>query len=187
MIEPAFFATSKEFRKWLERNASEHTELLVGFYKVDSGKQSMSWPESVDEALCYGWIDGVRKRIDDNSYQIRFTPRKPTSIWSSVNIAKFHQLQTAGRVQPAGAAAFLHRTEAKSAIYAYEQESTASLSQDEEREFKKNRAAWKFLEGAPPSYRQVVLHWVVRAKKPETRAARLAKLFEACAAGKRLR
>lgn len=187
MIEPAFFATSKEFRKWLERNASERTELLVGFYKVGSGKQSMSWPESVDEALCYGWIDGVRKRIDDNSYQIRFTPRKPTSIWSSVNIAKFHQLQTAGRVQPAGAAAFLHRTEAKSAIYAYEQESTASLSQDEEREFKKNSAAWKCLEDAPPSYRQVVLHWVVRAKKPETRAARLAKLFEACAAGKRLR
>lgn len=187
MADPAFFATSTEFRKWLERNASERTELVVGFYKVNSGKPSMSWPESVDEALSHGWIDGVRKRIDENSYQIRFTPRKTTSIWSAVNIAKFHQLQTEGRVQPAGVTAFSHRTEAKSEIYAYEQKSTASLSQQEEREFKKNSKAWTFLEDAPPSYRQVVLHWVVRAKKPETRVARLAKLFEACAAGKRLR
>jgi len=187
MVEPLFFATSTAFRKWLKRNASSETELVIGFYKVDSGKQSMSWSESVDEALCYGWIDGVRKRIDDSCYQIRFTPRKTTSIWSSVNIAKFHQLQAAGRVQPAGIAAFLHRTEAKSAIYAYEQEPTASLSQEEEREFRKNSAAWKFLEGAPPSYRQVVLHWVVRAKKSETRVVRLAKLLEACATGKRLR
>lgn len=187
MVEPLFFATSTEFQNWLERNAASQTELLVGFRKVGSGKPSMSWSESVDEALCYGWIDGVRKRIDDSCHQIRFTPRKTTSIWISVNIAKFLQLQAAGRVRQAGATAFLHRSEAKSAIYAYEQESTASLSKEEEQAFMKNTDAWAFLNATPQSYRRVVLHWVVSAKKPETRMARLAKLFVACAAGKRLR
>ena len=133
------------------------------------------------------WIDGVRKRIDEHAYQIRFTPRKPTSIWSAINIAKFHKLDAEARMQPAGATAFAHRTAAKSVIYAYEQAGMSSLSPEEVREFKQHEAAWRFLEATPPSYRKVVLHWIVRAKKPETRAARLAKLFAACASGDRLR
>ena len=187
MTAPQFFATAAQFRQWLTRHAATSVELIVGFHKVGSGRPSMSWSESVDEALCFGWIDGVRKRIDEQAYQIRFTPRKPTSIWSAINIAKFHRLQAEARMQPAGAKTFAHRSEAKSVIYAYEQAETASLSPDEVRAFKEHKAAWRFLEGTPPSYRKVVLHWVVQAKKPETRAARLAKLFEVCAAGERLR
>ncbi len=147
----------------------------------------MTWPESVDEALCVGWIDGVRKRIDEHAYQIRFTPRKPTSIWSAINIAKIHHLAAEGRLGPAGAKAFAHRSEAKSVVYAYEQDAMASLSPEEATAFRKHEAAWSFLEATPAGYRRVVLHWVVAAKKPATRAARLAKLFGACAEGKRLR
>ncbi len=187
MTAPKFFATPEQFRQWLAANAATSAELIVGFHKVGSGRPSMGWSEAVDEVLCVGWIDGVRKQIDAQAYQIRFTPRKPTSIWSAVNIAKFRRLQAEARVQPAGARAFAHRTDAKSGVYAYEQEETASLSNDEVRKFKQHPTAWRFLEATPPSYRKVVLHWVVRAKKPDTRAARLAKLFEACAAGERLR
>jgi uncharacterized protein YdeI (YjbR/CyaY-like superfamily) len=184
---PRFFATSAAFRAWLQANAATASELLVGFHKVDSGRPSMSWPESVDEALCVGWIDGVRKRIDDDSYQIRFTPRKPTSIWSAVNIAKFQKLVAEGRMTPAGAKAFSHRSEKKSAVYAFEQAATAELSAQEVGAFKRDRAAWTFFEATPPSYRKVILHWITTAKKPETRASRLAKLVQACAAGERLR
>ena len=187
MTDPRFFATPAQFQRWLAANAATSAELIVGFHKVGSGRPSMGWSEAVDEALCVGWIDGVRKRIDAHGYQIRFTLRKPTSIWSAVNIAKFHRLQAEARIQPAGAMAFAHRTDAKSGVYAYEQEEAASLSDEEVREFKQHPTAWRFLETTPPSYRKVVLHWVVRAKKPETRVARLAKLFEACAAGERLR
>jgi uncharacterized protein YdeI (YjbR/CyaY-like superfamily) len=186
MADPRFFATAADFRGWLEGSASTSSELVVGFHKVASDRPSMRWSESVDEALCFGWIDGVRKRIDEHSYQIRFTPRKPSSNWSAVNIAKFHRLQAEGRITPAGAKAFALRTEEKSVVYAYEQEEIASLAPDEMREFKSHKAAWRFFEGTPPSYRKVVLHWVVAAKKPETRAVRLAKLVEACTAGKRL-
>ena len=187
MTGSQFFATPTQFRQWLAAHASDSVELIVGFHKVGSGRPSMVWSEAVDEALCVGWIDGVRKRIDEYAYQIRFTPRKPTSIWSAVNIAKFQRLQAEARVQPAGAKAFAHRTDAKSVVYAYEQAETSSLTDGEVREFKKHPTAWRFLEATPPSYRKVVLHWVVRAKKPATRSARLAKLFGACAAGKRLR
>ena len=187
MAASQFFATPTHFRRWLAANASTSVELIVGFHTVGTGRPSMGWSEAVDEALCVGWIDGVRKRIDAHAYQIRFTPRKPTSIWSAINIAKFHRLQAEGRIQPAGAEAFAHRTDAKSVVYAYEQAEPSSLSNEEVREFKKHPTAWRFLEATPPGYRKVVLHWVVRAKKPATRAARLAKLFEACAAGGRLR
>lgn len=187
MTKPKFFATAADFRHWLQHHAAANTELLVGFHKVGTGRRSMSWSESVDEALCFGWIDGVRKRIDEHAYQIRFTPRKPGSIWSAVNIAKVHQLQAAGRMTPAGAKAFGHRTDKKSAIYAYEQEEAASLSPAEVREFKKNKTAWAFFEGTPPSYRKVVIHWIVQSKRSETRVSRFAKLVEACAAGNRLR
>ena len=147
----------------------------------------MGWPESVDEALCVGWIDGVRKRIDDQAYQIRFTPRRPGSIWSAINIAKVVKLQAQGRMTPAGEQAFAQRTEARSMVYAYEQDQAAELFPAELRTFKLNKLAWRFFEGTPPGYKNVMLHWVNSAMKPETRAARLGKLLESSAAGQRLR
>lgn len=187
MASPRFFQTAAAFRAWLEANASTANELLVGYHKVATGRASMTWPESVDEALCFGWIDGVRKRIDDDTYSIRFSPRKPTSIWSAVNIGKFEQLRAQGRMTPAGEKAFANRTEAKSVVYAYEQASTAELSPDETRTFQRNKVAWRFFEGTPPSYKKVILHWVTTARRAETRAARLSRLVEACAEGRRLR
>jgi uncharacterized protein YdeI (YjbR/CyaY-like superfamily) len=185
--EPRFFATAADFRRWLSKHAATRSELIAGFHKVGSGRRSMTWPESVDEALCFGWIDGVRKRIDDNAYQIRFTPRKPESIWSAVNIAKFAALTEQGKVTEAGAAAYARRTQEKSKVYAYEQAEDAELSVHEIAELKRSGSAWQFLQETPPSYRRVVLYWVVRAKKPQTRAARFHKLLQACAAGERLR
>lgn len=187
MAAPRFFASAAAFRTWLEKHASTASELLVGFHKVDSGRASMTWSESVDEALCVGWIDGVRKRIDDHSYCIRFTPRKPTSIWSAINIAKVEKLRAQGRMTDRGERAFAHRSEAKSVVYAYEQVSSATLSAEEVRTFKQREGAWTYFEATPPSYRKVILHWITTAKRAETRASRLAKLIDACAAGQRLR
>ena len=187
MITPTFFPNAKAFRQWFEANSGGATDLLVGFHKVGTGRPGMSWSESVDEALCFGWIDGVRKRVDEAAYTIRFTPRKPTSIWSAINIAKVAQLQAEGRMTPAGAQAFARRTEARSMVYSHEQEETAELSPAELRAFKRNKVAWSFFDSTPPGYRKVVLHWICSAKKPETRAARLTKLLEASAAGQRLR
>ena len=180
MAKPTFFATAEAFRAWLETNGHREAELLVGYWKVDSGRPSMTWPESVDEALCFGWIDGVRKRIDDDAYQIRFTPRRPGSIWSAVNIARVEVLTAAGRMQPAGLAAFAARIEHKSAVYAYEQRDHPELTAEETRAFRKQRVAWKYFEACPPSYRKPILYWIVSAKKPETRQRRLAQLIEAC-------
>lgn len=184
---PRFFESALDFRAWLESHASIAGELLVGYHKVGTGRPSMSWSESVDEALCFGWIDGVRKRIDDDTYSIRFTPRKETSIWSAINIAKFDQLRAQGRMTPAGERAFANRTEARSAVYAYEQPATAELSPSELKTFRRSKQAWEFFEATPPSYKKVILHWVTTARRVETRAARLARLVEACAAGQRLR
>jgi len=138
MTAPTFFATANAFRRRLEANAGNATELLVGFNKVGSGKPSLSWPESVDEALCFGWIDGVRKRIDDDAYSIRFSPRKPTSIWSAINIAKVARLQAEGRMAPAGTRAFALRSEARSKVYAYERDADAELSPAESKTFRRN-------------------------------------------------
>lgn len=187
MTAPTFFVNAEAFREWLAVNASSTAQLLAGFRKVGSGLPSMSWPESVEEALCCGWIDGVRKRIDDESYSIRFSPRKPTSIWSAVNIRKVEELRAQGRMMPAGEQAFGHRKERKSVVYAYEQAVTAELSVQELRAFKREKAAWTFFEGTPPSYKKVMLHWVTTAKKAGTRASRMTDLIIACAAGKRLR
>lgn len=184
---PTFFQSAQEFRRWLQAHASTRTELLVGFYKVSSGQPSMSWSESVDEGLCFGWIDGVRKRIDEHAYSIRFTPRQPDSIWSAVNIAKYEQLQLQGRMTAAGAQAFALRSAARSRIYAYEQEATAELSVAEQHTFQQETEAWVYWQSTPPSYRKVLLHWITTAKRAETRAARLAKLIDACRAGLRLR
>ena len=186
MTDPLFFPDAQAFRGWLEANAASASELLVGFHKVSSGRPSMSWSESVDEALCFGWIDGRRKRIDDASYTIRFTPRKAGSIWSAVNIAKMEQLRAAGRMTPAGERAFALRTEARSGVYSHEQAQAAALTAQETAAFQVDAPAWAYFETLPPGYRKQVLHWITTAKKPETRAARLAKLMQACAAGKRL-
>lgn len=187
MSSPQFFETASAFRHWLEANAAAASELLVGFYKVGSGRPSMSWSASVDEALCFGWIDGVRKRIDDQQYSIRFTPRKQGSIWSAVNIARMAALRAQGRMTPAGERAFAARTDAKSVVYAYEQPAAAALSAAELQAFQQDARAWRFFEGTPPSYRKVVLHWVTTARKAQTRAMRFARLLQACAAGQRLK
>lgn len=183
---PLFFSDASKFRAWLEKNAATAPELLVGYHKVGSGQPSMSWSESVDEALCFGWIDGVRKRIDDESYTIRFTPRRATSIWSAINIEKMARLKAEGRMTPAGEQAFALRSEAKSVIYSHEQAETAELSAAELKLFKANQPALAYFEAAPPSYKKRLLHWVTSAKKAETRASRLVKLVDACAAGVRL-
>ena len=187
LVKPQFFESSDDFRDWLRTYAATASELLVGYYKVGSGRPSMSWSESVDEALCYGWIDGVRKRIDDSAYCIRFTPRKASSIWSRVNIAKFEELRRQGRTTAAGEKAFSHRTATKSEVYAYEQKDAAELSAREVRVFKSDKRAWMFFEATPPSYKKVVLHWIATAKRAEIRGTRFAKLMKACSEGVRLR
>jgi uncharacterized protein YdeI (YjbR/CyaY-like superfamily) len=184
---PRHFATAAAFRAWLAKHGARETELLVGFHKVDSGRPSMTWSESVDEALCFGWIDGVRKRIDEHAYSIRFTPRKPGSNWSAINIAKVEKLRAEGRMTAAGEAAFARRTADKSVVYAYEQRDTAALSADEVRVFKRDKAAWKYWEACPPGYRKTLLYWIVSAKREDTRASRLATLMTACREERRLR
>ena len=173
-MTPTFFATQDEFRKWLQKNHKKETELLVGFYKVDTDKPSMSWSQSVDQALCFGWIDGVRKSIDTGSYSIRFTPRKSTSIWSAVNIKKVEELNKAGLMTTEGQKAFSLRTESKSKIYAYEKEPVI-LDIKFETQFKKNKLAWDFFERQAPSYKKVMIHWIMNAKQKETRLLRLDK------------
>ena len=177
-MKPTFFATPAEFRAWLEKHHDTSQELLVGYYKKSSGKPSITWPESVDEALCFGWIDGVRKGIDDERYTIRFTPRKPRSIWSAVNIKRAKELIELGLMRPAGLLAFEARTDDRSAIYAYEQRHAATLDEEFERQFRANKKAWDFFLSRPPSYRNAAIYWVMSAKKEETRRKRLATLVE---------
>jgi len=176
---PLFFETPASFRTWLDRHGATASELVVGFYKRGTGRPSLTWPESVDEALCHGWIDGVRKRIDEHAYQIRFTPRKPGSTWSAINIERMRVLEGEGRVTAAGVAALAHRKEAKSRTYSYEQTETAVLARQELALFRKHKAAWTFFEAQPPGYKHQMIWRIVSAKKPETRASRLAKLIEA--------
>lgn len=183
---PRYFATAADFRAWLAEHAGSASELLVGFHKRGSGLPSMTWPESVDEALCVGWIDGVRKRIDDERYQIRFTPRRAGSIWSAINIARVAVLEAEGRMRPAGRAAFAQRTEAKSRVYAYEQSDTPEFTAAQLKAFRKEKAAYAWFEQQPPGYRKLLTRWVINAKKPQTQAKRLATLIAASAAGQRL-
>jgi uncharacterized protein YdeI (YjbR/CyaY-like superfamily) len=183
-MDPMFFATPAEFRKWLKAHHATARELWVGFYKKGSGKRSITWPESVDEALCVGWIDGVRRRIDDEGYVIRFTPRKPTSIWSSVNTRRMADLIREGRVQPAGLKAFEMRSEEKSALYSYERRESAQFDEASEAQFRAQEAAWKFFQAQAPWYRRTITYWVTSAKKEETRQRRLAQLIEHCAHGR---
>jgi len=179
---PTFFAKQSDFRKWLQKNHKKETELLVGFYKVGSGKPSMTWPQSVDQALCFGWIDGVRKSIDKESYQIRFTQRKPKSIWSAINIGKIEELKKQGLMQPVGLASFEKRIEGKSRIYSYEKDE-AELTQKFKKQFKANKKAWHYFQSLAPSYRRVSTHWVMNAKQETTRLKRLNQLILESAAG----
>ena len=177
-VPPTFFATPDAFRAWLAEHHDQKSELIVGFYKKDSGRPSITWPESVDAALSYGWIDGVRRSIDAASYCIRFTPRRATSIWSAVNIKRVKELTAAGLMHEAGLKAFAARTDEKSAIYAYEQRSQAKLDGPSEKLFRSNRAAWDFFQSQPAGYRKVASWWVISAKGEATRQKRLATLIE---------
>lgn len=185
-MQPTFFATPADFRQWLEQHHQTERELLVGFYKKGSGRPSITWPESVTEALCFGWIDGVRKSIDDESYTIRFTPRKRGSIWSAVNMRLAEELIRDGRMQPAGLAAWEARDPAKSAVYSFEQKEAAQLAPQMEARFRENAQAWKFWQAQPPGYRKTATHYVMSAKREDTRARRLQTLIDDSAAGQRI-
>jgi uncharacterized protein YdeI (YjbR/CyaY-like superfamily) len=178
-MKPTFFANQSDFRKWLKKNHESETELLVGFYKVASGKPSMTWSESVDQALCFGWIDGIRRKIDEESYSIRFTPRRSTSIWSRVNIIKMSELEAKGLLHPDGITAFEKRKDHKSAVYAFENE-PKELAEEFVEMFSKNAVAWAFYEKMPPYYKRTSAFWVMSAKKMETQLSRLNKLIKAC-------
>jgi len=184
-LSPKFFKTPPAFRKWLEAHQATSKELWVGFYKKGSGKPSIDWPQSVDEALCFGWIDGIRKSIDEESYQIRFTPRKPRSVWSAVNIRNVERLVKEKRMRPAGLKAFEVRKEYRSGIYSYEQRS-AELVEPYLGKLKRNQAAWKFFQAQPAGYRKQMNWYVVSAKQEETRIKRLEILINASAKGRRL-
>ena len=184
MAEPVFFPTEADFRRWLEANHETAPELLVGFWKKSSGKPSIDWPQARDQALCFGWIDGIRKSLGEDAYTIRFTPRRKGSIWSKVNVERFDALKTAGLMRPAGEHAY-ERDKHRSGVYGYEKP-LASLEGHEEKLFRKNKAAWADWEKRPPGYRKTVLHWVTSAKRPETRAKRLATLIESCGAGEKI-
>ena len=179
------FATPAELRKWFAKHHADTQELWVGFHKKGSGKPIITWPQSVDEALCFGWIDGVRKTIDKNSYCIRFTPRKANSIWSAVNIRKVGELTKQGLMQPAGLASFAKRTESKSQIYAYEK-APLSLSDDFVEQFKARKEAWDFFTRQAPSYQKTIIHWIMTAKQATTRLTRLTKTIAASAQQKRV-
>jgi len=181
---PTFFATEPDFRRWLEAHHERAPELLVGFWKKSSGKPSIDWPQARDQALCFGWIDGVRRSLGDESYTIRFTPRRRGSIWSKVNVARYEALQADGLMTPAGERAY-EENKHKSGLYSYEKP-LASLTAEEKTLFRMNKAAWSFWDKQPAGYRKLVLNWITTAKKPETRAKRLATLIEDCAAGRRI-
>ena len=184
-MKPEFFQTPADFGTWLEKNHATATELWVGFYTKDSGEPSITWPDSVDQALCFGWIDGIRKRVDEISYQIRFTPRRRGSIWSAINIKRAKELVRQKQMRPTGLKAFAERIENKSGVYSYEQRNT-ELSEPYAKLLKKNKTASNFFEKQPPSYRKMIGWWIISAKKEETRMARLAKLISESAKGKRL-
>jgi uncharacterized protein YdeI (YjbR/CyaY-like superfamily) len=184
MAEVNFFKTEADFRRWLAANHATTPELLVGFWKKSSGKPSIDWPQARDQALCFGWIDGLRKSLGEEAYTIRFTPRRKGSIWSTVNVERFNALKAAGQMTAGGEAAY-ERDKHRSGVYSYEKP-LASLTRQEEALFRKDKSAWADWEARPAGYRRSVLGWVTGAKRPETRAKRLAELIEVSAQGRRL-
>jgi uncharacterized protein YdeI (YjbR/CyaY-like superfamily) len=185
-METRYFKTPVEFRAWLAENHATATELGVVLHRKSSGEPSMTWSEAVDQALCFGWIDSVARRLDDNRRVQRFTPRKPRSNWSAVNIKKVAELTAQGLMAPAGLAAFARREEARSGVYSYENRHLAALDSQREATFRARRAAWEFFSTQPPSYRQTAIYRVMNAKREETRTSRLARLIDASADGRRL-
>lgn len=175
-MTPTFFKSGKDFRDWLETHHEAAKELLLGFYKTDSGRGGITYQEALDEALCFGWIDGVRKRRNESSYTIRFSPRQRRSIWSAVNIRRVGELIQAGRMHPTGTQVFENRDPARSKIYTYEREA-AKFDTRSERQFRANRSAWRFFDAQAPSYRRAITGWVMSAKKEETRWRRLEQLI----------
>ncbi len=185
-MAPIFFPIPDDLRRWFAENHAIARELHVGYHKKGIGEPSITWPESVDEALCVGWIDGVRRRLDDRRYTIRFTPRKTNSIWSAVNIARVAVLTAANRMQPAGLAAFAARKENRSVVYSYEQPHHAGLDPAHETLFKNHPAAWEFFQKQPPGYRKLAVFRVNNAKQETTRLKRLEKLIAESAQRRRL-
>jgi len=181
--EPIYFAAPEAFRDWLAEHHASATEVWVGFYKKATGRQGMSWSQAVDEALCFGWIDGVAKRVDGERHKQRFTPRKPVSTWSAVNVAKVAQLTAEGRMRPAGAAAYARRRADRTAIYSHEQREHPEFEAEQQAQLEADAAAWAWFQSKAPSWRRQATWWVISAKRPETRARRLATLIEGCAAG----
>jgi uncharacterized protein YdeI (YjbR/CyaY-like superfamily) len=186
VTEPHFFESPDEFRAWLEEHHESESELVVGFHKKSTGRPTMSWTESVREALCFGWIDGIRRSLGEASYTIRFTPRKPRSIWSARNVGHVEELIREGRMTPAGLAAYQARSAERTGVYSFEQRNAARLDAEQEERFRAEAAAWSFFQAQPPSYRRTAIYWVVSAKRPETRARRLDTLIADSAAGRRI-
>ena len=186
-MKPRYFATAAAFRAWLEANHATKSELLVGFHKTSTGTPCMTWPQSVDAALCFGWIDGVRRSLGAAAYTIRFTPRKPTSIWSAINVAKVAALREAGLMRPAGEAAFAKRTAARTGVYSFERKEAATLSPAQAAQLAANPEAAAWFAGQAPWYRRTAIHWVISAKQEATRERRLAELIRDCAAGRRIK
>jgi len=184
-MAPLFFATPARWRQWLARHAGREPEVWVGFHKVSTGKPSITWAEAVDEALAVGWIDGVRRSIDAASYMIRFSPRRPGSKWSAINVRRIEALTREGRIRPAGVVAFEAR-QGRPAGYSYEERDRASLIPDQERLFRKHRKAWSQFQALPPGDRRTAVWWVVSAKKEATRERRLKALIDASARGERI-
>jgi len=184
-MKVVYFKNQGEFRKWLKTNHKKETELIVGFYKKDSGKFNMSWSDAVDEALCFGWIDSTRKSVDDISYCNRFTPRKKTSNWSAINIAKVEALIKSGKMMPAGIEAYNHRKEENSGVYSFESD-TKVLSPVLEKVLNKHKEARDFFLKQAPSYQRMIVHWIMSAKREETREARLEKMIKHSDEGKRV-
>ena len=185
-MKPRFFATPAHFRAWLETRHDSEKELLVGFHKKGTGKPSITWPESVDEALCFGWIDGVRRSLNESSYTIRFTPRRPRSIWSAINVARAEELKKLGRMRPAGLRAFAARTPERTGIYSFERNEAAKLTKSQEKTLRANPRAAAFFDAQPPGYRRTAIHWIVSARKEETRERRLRQLIADSVAGRRI-
>ena len=184
-MKPKFFQKPNDFRKWLEKNHDKKNELLVGYYKKDSGKPSITWPESVDQARCFGWIDGIRKSLDNESYTIRFTPRKEKSHWSSVNLKRYANLKEEGLVHDAGVAAFARMDKKNSKLASFEQKRVV-LPKDFEFQIKSNKKAWSFFQNLPPSAKKPSVWWVISAKKPETKLRRLQILINSSEANERI-
>jgi uncharacterized protein YdeI (YjbR/CyaY-like superfamily) len=183
--DAVYFESPLAFRRWLQKHHHSATELVVGFHKSHTGRPTLTWPESVDEALCFGWIDGIRRRVDDDRYTIRFTPRRSRSVWSLINVRRVAALEKEGRMHPAGIRAFAARSDERTGIYSAEQ-SHVELGPAETRRFKANNAAWTFFQAQPAGYRKIVVHWITSAKKAETQTRRLDTLIADSANGVRI-